>query len=820
GVVDPSDTILTSGRSSTFAPGTLQASSVATAVSRTGSTASGGRILALSNLDIIYVDPIITANSRVPNAPRKTGIAQTANLIGPQNLTVSPSSNAQSLSDALTAGGGAGVTVTGSTLSGNSDLLGGVSSGLYTLDSVPDTYGLTRDGIVLSTGDVTDYNSGSNTSISNTTSFGTPATAAQELLLDPITGGGFDHFDVTQLDINFDMQPGFDTLFFEVVFGSDEFPEFVGSTFIDGFGLFLNGTNVASVNGLPVNINHPSFQAIPGTELDGILAPNGDARLLFQVFVGDGALDNTLSIIIADTSDSAFDTTVYLASLGGTDPDQPTTPLPPPTPTNFQGDTLVGSSGNDIIRGADGDDLLLGGSGNDSLNGGNGDDVLFGGADDDLLEGRGGNDELKGQGGQDSIDGGDDDDLVLWRGSIDGDDSINGGTGNDELEVRGDGAQDRFTISQSPFINDPTMTSELLITEGNSTLTVINTRSGVSNTGEPLNTVETIRVNGNNGNDRVFVTDLNRVPGTFININGGAGNDRVDMADADVGEVLILVDGGVGRDTLFGSDNAETLFGGEGDDVLTGGGGDDSLDGGAGQDSMLGGDGNDTLIGDLGNDTLFGDAGDDSMVGGDAIDSLDGGDGNDTMEGNAGDDRLIGRAGDDSMNAGNGNDSMFGGEGDDRMEGGFDDDRMQGQGGNDTMLGGHGHDRMNGGIGNDILNGEDGNDTLEGGDGDDGLTGMDGDDLIVGGMGDDTMVGGDGDDSLRGGSGQDIGLGGDGDDGIIGGGGSNDTLAGGEGNDFIATDAAGANNDNAQIDEDFTLSQDDLDRLSGAIRIT
>lgn len=42
--------------------------------------------------------------------------------------------------------------------------------------------------------------------------------------------------------------------------------------YFDGFGMFLNDTNVAFVNGQPVNIQHPSMAAVAGTELAGVLA--------------------------------------------------------------------------------------------------------------------------------------------------------------------------------------------------------------------------------------------------------------------------------------------------------------------------------------------------------------------------------------------------------------------------------------------------------------------------------------------------------------------------------------------------------------------
>jgi len=187
------------------------------------------------------------------------------------------------------------------------------------------------DGIVLSSGNVNDYNDGPNTVSSKTTSYSTPATAAQEALLDPITGGSYYHYDVTQLDVTFDMQPGFDTVFFNVVFGSEEFPEYVGSSFIDGFGLYVNGVNIAFVDSQPVNINHPSMDFIPGTELDGILTDSTGNSFVhtFSAVVGDGSTGNTLKFIVSDTSDYILDTTVYISQLGGEAPE-----LIPPTPVS------------------------------------------------------------------------------------------------------------------------------------------------------------------------------------------------------------------------------------------------------------------------------------------------------------------------------------------------------------------------------------------------------------------------------------------------------------------------------------------------------
>jgi hypothetical protein len=106
-----------------------------------------------------------------------------------------------------------------------------------------------------------------------------------------------------------------------VAFGSEEFPEFVGSEFVDAFGLYLNGTNIAFVGGQPVNIDHPCFTAFAGTELDGVLACGGNPVNTFSGAVHSGS--NTLTFIIADTSDANLDTTAYIGALGTTNPGTP-----------------------------------------------------------------------------------------------------------------------------------------------------------------------------------------------------------------------------------------------------------------------------------------------------------------------------------------------------------------------------------------------------------------------------------------------------------------------------------------------------------------
>lgn len=155
-----------------------------------------------------------------------------------QAITVTATQNVTALVNALLGSGGTGIVVTNATLSGHvqqsfeSPGAFETSSGTYTNGS--GAYGI-GSGIVLSTGAVEVYGDGTSELGGTSGIYFTPgfefteATPAQEALLDPITSVGmesFDHFDVTELVIQFDMQPGFPNLRFHIVFGSEEYPEF------------------------------------------------------------------------------------------------------------------------------------------------------------------------------------------------------------------------------------------------------------------------------------------------------------------------------------------------------------------------------------------------------------------------------------------------------------------------------------------------------------------------------------------------------------------------------------------------------------------
>jgi hypothetical protein len=254
-------------------------------------------------------------------------------------FTVTPTQNSNSLLTTLL-GDTSGLSNFTISLSGNSQAFG-----LF----ADDPFGL-QTGVVLSTGRVADL-PGENAIDSG---FETRPDGKKIALADlstnlngmcnPITN---QFCDRTTLTINFDADTTVDRLFFNYVFGSEEFVEFGGNRFNDSFKLLLNGQNLAQLSdGQTVTINnlipnpndpasyHPDYINHPA-------APNTLTRLdgYTQVLGFEGFLQqnsrNTLTIEIADIGDNFFDSAVFVqgGTLGTVAPE----PTPVPEPTSMLG---------------------------------------------------------------------------------------------------------------------------------------------------------------------------------------------------------------------------------------------------------------------------------------------------------------------------------------------------------------------------------------------------------------------------------------------------------------------------------------------------
>ena len=478
-------------------------------------------------------------------------------------------------------------------------------------------------------------------------------------------------------------------------------------------------------------------------------------------------------------------------------------------------DELHGMSGNDTLLGEGGDDLIHGGEGNDTITGGTGDDMLWGGeGDDTFIFASGYGTDVINETGVTGVSS----DTVIMQGLVAGE--VTFAQNGDDLEVLIDSTTDKLVVTDF-FINPNAVIETFLFADGTEILEA-DIPDIIANGGK-LPDGETII--GTEGNDVLNGTEL------ADTLEGLDGNDRLY--------------GRGGNDTLNGGAGSDQLYGHEGDDILDGGDGNDyTLVGGEGSDTIYGGAGNDVIYdtasthidGGEGTDEadfraetsgvtanvttgeLYNEAGEVGSITG--IEIIDGSDFNDNFTGSEVNDRLYGRAGNDVLIGGAGSDQLYGHEGDDILDGGDGNDY--------TLVGGEGSDTIYGGAGNDVIydtasthiDGGEGTDEadfraetsgvtanvttgelyneagevgsitgieiIDGSDFNDNFTGSDAvNDRLYGRAGNDVLMGMDGSDQLYGHEGDDILDGGDGNDYTLVGGEGSDTIYGGAGNDVI-----------------------------------
>jgi Ca2+-binding RTX toxin-like protein len=294
------------------------------------------------------------------------------------------------------------------------------------------------------------------------------------------------------------------------------------------------------------------------------------------------------------------------------------------------------------------------------------------------------------------------------------------------------------------------------------------------------------RLDGGLGNDTLIGSDKASSADLLV---GGAGADLLDGGGGD-GDAASYWGSSVGvqidlsAGTAAGGDaqgdvltGIESLAGSAFDDVLTGDGGANYLSGGAGRDVMAGRRGEDRLLGGEDEDELSGGARDDYLDGGAGADVVDGGGGIDTI-------LVLSRFGEATvidLKGGTGQGAEA--EGDtyisiENVQAGVANDTVYGDGGANVVFGWLGDDVLSGRGGDDRLNGSADNDVLSGRGGDDRLDGSADNDVLGGGGGNDILWGGSEDDILRGHSGDDQLSSDDG----------NDLMVGGAGADYLESD--------------------------------
>lgn len=278
-------------------------------------------------------DPVENEQDEADAEVDETTTTQNSTMASAQNATASDTqqvtvADAQALAEALV---GANIEILNVTYTGH-ELAAGFFSGFESaigLDS----------GIVLSTGYVVHQQNeygdieyyavlhGPNTDEATSANLGTPGDDDLDSLVDGLTQ------DAAVLEIEF--IPTHDTIAFNYVFGSEEYLEWVGSTYNDVFAFFVNGQNYAtledgtliSVNSInhETNVeyfrNNPADNPVYNTGLDGMTVVLG-----FEAPVNPGVA-NILKIAIADVSDAVLDSAVMIQAGSFSSPVPNTPPV-------------------------------------------------------------------------------------------------------------------------------------------------------------------------------------------------------------------------------------------------------------------------------------------------------------------------------------------------------------------------------------------------------------------------------------------------------------------------------------------------------------
>lgn len=365
-----------------------------------------------------------------------------------------------------------------------------------------------------------------------------------------------------------------DGMRFDLVFGSDEYPEFSDTSYTDIAAVYVNGVNVALFDdddpssALAITSSNQSkygfFDNTTGdydVEWDGFIKP-----LSIRAALEQGV--NEIKIAIADTGDTIYASGMFVSNFsfltgGGANAgiltsltaDEDTTDI---APTGIAEEIDISQASGPV-----------------SLTGGASD------FDGDVISGFGAGDQLNFNG------------VTFTSENVE----ITQGSANFAIDSDQDGEMDTYFTLDGQFDLDTFEISSL--EEGNGTAI------GYSDGGKD-------KVKGTKGDDELY---------------GFGGNDKIKGKGGDD-----YIEGGDGKDKIAGNAGNDIILGGAGKDKIKGGGGFDILNGGDGNDNLAGNGGVDLIFGGAGNDKLNGASGNDVLSGDQGDDLLKGGGGKDTFQ--------------------------------------------------------------------------------------------------------------------------------------------------------------------------------------------
>ncbi len=245
-------------------------------------------------------------------------------------LVITPSTDGDLLASLLAGGGGVSI------VPGSAHYVGKPEQGGTFSDGLASGIGI-EQGVILTTGIAL---SALGPNVDEVT--GTTLNASGDADLTAQIGN--DTSDANVLSFRFTTSTG--SLFFQYVFASDEYNEYVGSTYNDPFALLVDGVNVAlAPDGNPVSVNNvncgnpysgsgPNCAYFNNNDFSSggpffDIEYDGFTDVFTASVTGLTPGEHTMKFAIADAVDSAVDSAVFIkaASFTGTPPG---TPVPEP----------------------------------------------------------------------------------------------------------------------------------------------------------------------------------------------------------------------------------------------------------------------------------------------------------------------------------------------------------------------------------------------------------------------------------------------------------------------------------------------------------
>ena len=371
-------------------------------------------------------------------------------------------------------------------------------------------------------------------------------------------GGSGSTNDASTIEFNLDVtDSSISGLSFDLVFGSEEYPEFSNSSFVDVAAIYVNGQNVALFNDDPSTpLSVIDNNLVNGNFIDntsGIYATEWDGFsqvLSIRANLQQGS--NTIKIGVADTGDFILDSGLYVTNL------------------DYIGGGATGGGVLIVVDGTTSDDDLTVGLSAQEIN-------LFTGTDTVT-------------GTPESLDGdvitnfGTDDTIVVQNSVFTtGDITVTFGSAILDIDTDQDGVSDTTISLEGDFTGAQFVATQLA---GDTQITFV-----IDEEEPPIDDEEPPSPEFNSlvGTEK---RDLLGGGNSADKIEGLGGNDNLLGRGGDD-----LLEGGDGTDFLRGGQGDDTLIGGDGPDLIYGGQGDDLFIAGKGKfDQFVGGNGFDTFV--------------------------------------------------------------------------------------------------------------------------------------------------------------------------------------------------------------------------------